>query len=113
MTNLTVTPEQLAATTRHLDENGKPYYTCQSATDPTGLYTLRYVPQYRVLQCNCAAGREGLFCCWHKRAVMQAERTYQDMRKAERLAQERIEASDEYQQEVREQALVMAEINLK
>lgn len=112
MTNLTITPEQLAATTRHIDESGKPYYTCQSATQD-GEYTLRYVPQYRVLQCNCAAGREGLFCCWHKRAVMQAERTYQDMRKAERLAAFRIEATDEYGREQREQALVMAEINLK
>lgn len=105
MANLTVTPEQLAACTRHIDEHGKVFYTVQSASSE-GEYTVRWNAAYKVPQDNCAAGRQGN-CCWHKKAVLIAERQYQDMKQAER-----IEASAEYRQEQREQALYVAERNL-
>lgn len=83
-----VTPEQLAACTRHIDESGKPYYTVMSASDPTGegFYTVRWNQFYKVPQDNCKSGRVGE-CCWHKRAALASEAIERDAKRSEQREQ--------------------------
>lgn len=80
-----VTDEQLAAVTLHTDESGA-YHTVTSATDPDGYYTVRSNPFYKVLQCNCRAGREAITGCWHCRAVVATIAIEQDAARHEQAA---------------------------
>lgn len=92
-TNLTpVTAEQIEACTRKV-ESGKVFYTVQSASGE-GEYTVRHNPAYKVLSCNCKAGREGNNC-WHKNAVLAAEQEFQTERRINRDADLKAEGEAE------------------
>jgi len=85
-----VTPEQLDMVTRVINENtGETFYLCQSATDITVTYQIRYNKHFNRLSCTCKANQNG-HTCWHIRAVVEHNRQYHDLKKAEALAQKRL-----------------------
>jgi len=89
MTTQTVTSDQLAACTRHIDPDTREvFYTAQSATDVNKTYTVRWNKRYKVFSCDCPAG-QGTTNCWHRRAVFEAATQYANAKRAEREAQVR------------------------
>jgi hypothetical protein len=79
-----VTEEQVEAATPLTATNGERYYEVESSQHD-GVYTLRRHPGYKVFQCNCRAGREGIRC-WHIRVVEHLEAIEQDAAQAEQQA---------------------------
>lgn len=76
-----ISAEQLSAVTALESDSGKPYYEVESSKGDGSYYTLRYHRLYYTIQCNCAAGREGI-PCWHVRAVT----AYQERERMEQAA---------------------------
>src|SRR5947208_3644473 len=89
------------------------FYLVESISEPGTYYKVIYNREYRVIQCLphngrvCPASAAGC-TCWHRKAAVAAEKQYQTLKAAERIAQTRIEATTQYQQEQREQALYVA-----
>lgn len=84
-----VTPEQLDACTRVIDDKtGEVFYLVQSATDPDLQYKVIWNKQYKRPQCCCKAAHNGRVC-WHIRASLEHSRQYHEAKKAEAQAQVR------------------------
>jgi hypothetical protein len=117
--NATTTPtqEQIDRCERFIDMAANQVFYQVTSESSDAIYEVRYNHQYKCFTCSCPSGQIGFSncshgTCKHCRWSVAAEKQYQDLKAAERLAQERIERTAQYQQEQAEQALVMAERNL-
>ena len=96
MATTTVTPEQIDACTRVIDQaKHEVFYLVQSATDVTVTYQVRFNRQYKRLSCQCKGNQQG-YVCWHIRAAYEAAKQYAEVKRAEceakvRMEQERLE----------------------
>ncbi len=89
-----ITPEQLDACTRVIDEKtGEVFYIVQSASDPTVSYQVRYSKQFNRLSCQCKGNQKGR-TCWHLRAALMHSREYAELKKAEDAARKRQEEEE-------------------
>jgi uncharacterized Zn finger protein len=89
-TTFGVTQEQIDKCDRLVHENtNEVFYLVESQTTDA-LYKVTWNTQFHRLQCTCPAGNEGRGC-WHKRAVLAHCRQFRELKKAERIAQERQE----------------------
>lgn len=117
-TTTTPTQEQIDRCERIVDlAANQVFYQVQSESSDE-LYKVSYDREHHCFRCTCPSGKEGFRnchfnpTCKHCRWSVAAEKEYQDLRAAERLAAKRIEATPQYRYEQAEQALIMAERNL-
>jgi len=79
-----LTPQQLDAVTRFIDEQTHAvFYLAQSASDPDVTYRVTWNKQFSRFSCNCKASSNGLVC-WHLRASIEHARHFEA--EQERLA---------------------------